>query len=117
IKEVSSSQYSRTARGIRSRTGSPETKFVRMMLSGRANSSKRCWSSYCGRVTRRWKNPIDVCEAAPTVYTVVICFASFRGSANGLEFEHQREVGSVSGEVLLSQGGDATSICAITAQP
>ncbi len=60
---------------------------------------------------------MDVCEAAPTVYTVVICFASFRGSANGLEFEHQREVGSVSGEVLLSQGGDATSICAITAQP
>jgi hypothetical protein len=69
-----------------------------------------------GRVTRRWKDPSDAWEAAPTVCTVVICFASFLGSSNGLEFEHQREVGSVSGEVLLSQG-DATSICSITEQP
>jgi hypothetical protein len=34
---------------------------------------------------------------------VVICFASLIGSANGLEFEHHREVFSVSGEVMLSQ--------------
>ena len=52
------------------------------------------------------ENPDDVWEAAPTVCTVVICIASFLGSPNGFEFEHQREVGSVSGEVLLSP--DAT---------
>jgi hypothetical protein len=58
-----------------------------------------------------------VCEAAPTACAVVICFASFIGSANVLEFEHHREVCSVSGEVMLSQKGNATSICPITGQP
>jgi len=48
-------------------------------------------------------------EAAPTARAVVICFASFIGSSRGLEFEHQREVSSVSGEVMLSPWGDATS--------
>ena len=42
-------------------------------------------------------------EAAPTGCPVVICFASFIGSSSGLELEHQREVSSVSGEVMLSQ--------------
>jgi hypothetical protein len=41
--------------------------------------------------------------AAPTACAVVICVASFIGSANVLEFEHHREVCSVSGEVMLSQ--------------
>jgi hypothetical protein len=44
-----------------------------------------------------------VCEAAPTACAVVTCFASFIGSSNVLEFEHHREVCSVSGEVILSQ--------------
>jgi hypothetical protein len=57
-----------------------------------------------------------VCEAAPTACAVVICFASFIGSANVLEVEHHREVCSVSGEVMLSQKGNATSICPITGQ-
>ncbi|HMH02307.1 MAG TPA: hypothetical protein VK555_12885 [Terriglobales bacterium] len=35
---------------------------------------------------------------------------------NVLEFEHHREVCSVSGEVMLSQKGNATSICPITGQ-
>jgi hypothetical protein len=56
----------------------------------------------------------EVWEAAPTVCAVVICFASFIGSTDGLAFEHQREVCSVSGEVMLSQPGDATSIRPIT---
>jgi hypothetical protein len=47
---------------------------------------------------------------------VVICFASCISSINGLECEHRRKVCSVSGDVMLSQTGDATSICAITAQ-
>jgi hypothetical protein len=55
-------------------------------------------------------------EAAPTACAVVICFASFIGSSSGLEFEHQGEVSSVSGEVMLSQEGHATSICSITGQ-
>jgi hypothetical protein len=63
------------------------------------------------------ENPPGVCEAAPTACAVVICFASFIGSSSGLELEHQREVSSVSGEVMLSPGGDATSICPITGQP
>jgi hypothetical protein len=48
------------------------------------------------------ENPPGVWEAAPTAYAVVICFASFIGSSRGLELEHQREVSSVSGEVMLS---------------
>jgi hypothetical protein len=70
----------------------------------------------CGQLARRWINPPGVCEAAPTACAVVICFASFIGSANVLEFEHHREVCSVSGEVMLSQKGNATSICPITGQ-
>jgi hypothetical protein len=50
-------------------------------------------------------------------YAIVICFASFIGSSSGLEFEHQRKVSSVSGEVMLSPEGDATSVCPITGQP
>ena len=42
--------------------------------------------------------------------------ASFLGSTNVLAFEHHREVGSVSGEVMLSPQGDATSICPVTGQ-
>ncbi len=61
-------------------------------------------------------NPPDVCEAAPTACAVVICIASFIGSANVLEFEYHREVGSVSGEVMWSHKGNATSICPITGQ-
>jgi hypothetical protein len=45
---------------------------------------------------------------------VVICFASFIGSTNAFAFEHQREVCSVSDEVMLSQSGDATPIRPIT---
>jgi hypothetical protein len=49
-----------------------------------------------GRVdVHRRYNPPDVCEAAPTACAVVICVASFIGSANVLEFECHREVGSV----------------------
>jgi hypothetical protein len=47
--------------------------------------------------------PSAVWEAAPTGSPVVICFASFIGSSSGLEFEHQREVSSVSSEVMWSQ--------------
>jgi hypothetical protein len=57
-----------------------------------------------------------VCEAAPTACAVVICFASFIGSSSVLEFEHHREVCSVSGKVMLAQIGDATFICPITGQ-
>jgi hypothetical protein len=63
------------------------------------------------------ENPPTVCEAAPMAYAIVICFASCIGSSSGLELEHQREVSSVFGEVMLSRGGDATSICPITGQP
>ncbi len=55
-------------------------------------------------------------EAAPAACAVVICFASDIGSTNVLEFEHHREVSSVSGEVMLSHRGDATCICPITGQ-
>jgi hypothetical protein len=48
------------------------------------------------------ENPPAMCEAAPTARAVVICFASFIGSSRGLELEHQQEVSSVSGEVMLS---------------
>ena len=34
------------------------------------------------------ENPPDVCEAAPTACTVVICFGSCIGSSRGLELEH-----------------------------
>ena len=77
------------------------------------------------RPTRYWltadshgdkKNSPGVWEAAPTACTVVICIASSIGSINGLECEHRRKVCSVSGDVRLSQTGDATSICAVTAQ-
>ena len=43
-------------------------------------------------------------------------FASFIGSSNGLEFEHQREVGAVFGKVMLSKESNATFICSITGQ-
>ena len=58
----------------------------------------------------------SVWEAAPAACAVVICFASCIGSTNGLELEHHREVSSVSGEVMLSHRGDATSVCPITGQ-
>src|SRR6516225_2344463 len=38
------------------------------------------------------------------------------GSTRGLEFEHQREGGSVFGKVMLSREGNATSICSVTGQ-
>src|SRR6266566_4495055 len=60
-------------------------------------------------------NSPGVWEAAPTACAVVICFASCIGSINRLECEHRRKVCSVSGDVMLSRTGDATSICAITA--
>jgi hypothetical protein len=63
------------------------------------------------------QNSPAMCEAAPTARAVVICFASCIGSSRGLELEHQQEVSSVSGEVILSPRGDATSICPITRQP
>ena len=62
------------------------------------------------------ENPPVVCEAAPTGCPVVICFASCIGSSRVLELEHQQEVSSVSGEVILSPRGDATSICPVTGQ-
>ena len=43
------------------------------------------------------EEPAAVREAAPAVCTAVICLAPFIGSTTGLAFEHQREVGSVSG--------------------
>jgi hypothetical protein len=42
--------------------------------------------------------------------------AAFIGSTNVLEFEHHREVSPVSGEVMLSRRGNATSVCPITGQ-
>jgi hypothetical protein len=48
------------------------------------------------------ENSPAMCEAAPTARAVVICFASFIGSSRVLELEHQQEVSSVSGEVMLS---------------
>ena len=48
------------------------------------------------------ENPPGVCEAAPTACAVVICFASYIGSSRGFELEHQQEVRSVSGGVMLS---------------
>src|SRR5438445_634274 len=58
-------------------------------------------------------NSPGVWEAAPTACAVVICFASCIGSINRLECEHRRKDCSVSGDVMLSRTGDATSICAI----
>src|ERR1017187_9133375 len=63
------------------------------------------------------ENSPAMCEAAPMAYAIVICFASCIGSSRVLELEHQQEVSSVSGEVILSPRGDATSICPITGQP
>jgi len=62
------------------------------------------------------EDPSGVWEAAPAACAAVICFASFIGSTNGLEFEHHREVSPVSGEVMLARRGNATSICPITGQ-
>jgi hypothetical protein len=62
------------------------------------------------------EDPSDVWEVAPAACAAVICIASFIGSTNGLEFEHHREVSSVSGEVILSHQADATSVCPITGQ-
>ena len=62
------------------------------------------------------EDPSGVWEAAPAACAAFICFASFIGSTNGLEFEHHREVSPVSGEVMLSRRGDATFICPITGQ-
>jgi hypothetical protein len=59
--------------------------------------------------------PPAVCEAAPMAYAIVICFASCIGSSSS-RAEHQQEVSSVSGEVILSPRGDATSICPVTEQ-
>jgi hypothetical protein len=61
------------------------------------------------------ENPPVVCEAAPMAYAIVICFASCIGSSSS-RAEHQQEVSSVSGEVILSLRGDATSICPVTGQ-
>jgi hypothetical protein len=58
----------------------------------------------------------SVWETAPAAYAAVICFGSCIGSTNVLELEHHREVGSVSGEVMLSHRGDTTSVCPITGQ-
>jgi len=62
------------------------------------------------------EDPSGVWEAAPAACAAVICVASLIGSTNGLEFEHHREVSPVSGEVILSRRGNATSICPITGQ-
>jgi hypothetical protein len=62
------------------------------------------------------EDPSGVWEAAPAACAAVICIASLIGSTNGLEFEHHREVSPVSGEVMLSRRGNATSICPITGQ-
>jgi len=62
------------------------------------------------------EEPSGVWEAAPAACAAVICIASFIGSTNGLEFERHREVSPVSGEVMLSRGGNATCICPITGQ-
>jgi len=62
------------------------------------------------------ENPPNVWEAAPAACAAVVCIASYIGSTNGLEFEHRREVSSVSGEVILSHQGYATSVCPITGQ-
>ena len=50
-------------------------------------------------------------------YAIVICVASCIGFLKSSRAEHQQEVSSVSGEVILSPRGDATSICPITGQP
>jgi hypothetical protein len=57
-----------------------------------------------------------VWEAAPAACAAVICIAPYIGSTNGLEFEHHREVSSVSGKVMLSHQGNATFVCTITGQ-
>ena len=63
------------------------------------------------------ENPPVVCEAAPTVLPRrhLPCF--IHRFLKGSRAEHQQEVSSVSGEVILSQPGDATSICPVTGQP
>jgi len=63
------------------------------------------------------ENPPLVCEAAPMAlrHRHLLCFMHrFLKSSRA---EHQQEVSSVSGEVILSPRGDATSICPITGQP
>ena len=62
------------------------------------------------------ENPPVVCEAAPTVLPRrhLPCF--IHRFLKGSRAEHQQEVSSVSGEVILSPRGDATSVCPITGQ-
>jgi hypothetical protein len=55
-------------------------------------------------------------QSFPAAFQVAVCFASCIGSTNDLELGHHREVSSVSGEVMLSHQGDATSVCTITGQ-
>ena len=63
------------------------------------------------------ENPSVLCEAAPTGCPVrhLLCF--MHRFPKSSRVEHQQEVSSVSGEVMLSPWGDATSICPITGQP
>src|SRR5258708_35392021 len=53
---------------------------------------------------------------SPQAFSLTPKSAHNLGSINGLECEHRRKVCSVSGDVMLSRTGDATSICAITTQ-
>src|SRR5205814_5414107 len=63
--------------------------------------------------------PVPIFFTAPpptSIYTLSLHDAlPIFGSINRLECEHRRKVCSVSGDVMLSRTGDATSICAITA--
>jgi hypothetical protein len=63
------------------------------------------------------ENPPTVCEAAPMACAIVILLCFMHRFLKSSRVEHQREVSSVSGEVILSAPGDATCICPITGQP
>src|SRR5712691_2126526 len=69
----------------------------------------------CCRFARRWNHRrVSSCTNGLR-HRHLLCFMHrFLKSSRA---EHQQEVSSVSGEVILSPRGDATSICPITGQP
>src|SRR5436190_218253 len=86
------------------RLSSPDT--ARALNNAPLGKRRRSLIQKETRPTRYWlaadshgdgNNPTNVPEAAPTACAVIICFASYIGSINGLEGEHRRKVCSVSG--------------------
>jgi hypothetical protein len=62
-------------------------------------------------------SPLDRRAVVNSSALLSFAIASCIGSANALEFEHHREVCSVSGEVMLSQKGDSTILNVISGTP